>query len=90
MTASVIRRLRDVRMADGLTILPCDEVGRAVCTLLVETTKRQAAIDARDVARRSRLSYPKPDSDRFEGVAGASRASKARTKAQRRRGKRYA
>ena len=40
----------DVRVRDGLIIVPCDEVGRAFRTLLVETAKRQVSIDVSNLA----------------------------------------
>jgi hypothetical protein len=40
----------NVRVPDRPIIVPCDEIGRALFNLLVETAKRQALIDIGDLA----------------------------------------
>ena len=41
-------------LPDGPIFVPCDEVGRSLRTLLVETVERQTSIDVSDLARLQR------------------------------------
>jgi hypothetical protein len=63
----------DMGVPDGLIMVPCDEVGRSVRTLLVETVKWQASIDITDLARLE-LSHSHHGREFHTPLAGAGRA----------------